>query len=97
MTASWPRNEWLRDACAAARNAAFLFTAFLHASLPETASAGGMSEIADLLSHADQYDKQVVVVVGKVTGLQAATNRLGQLAYGCLLNDAQGSVKVVGL
>jgi len=54
-------------------------------------------EIADLLSHADQYDKQVVVVVGKVTGLQVATNRQGQLAYGFLLNDAKGSVKVVGL
>ncbi|OLB03924.1 MAG: hypothetical protein AUG11_00575 [Nitrospirae bacterium 13_1_20CM_2_62_14] len=56
-----------------------------------------MLEIADLLSHADQYDKQVVVVVGKVTGLQVATNRQGQLAYGFLLNDAKGSVKVVGL
>ena len=97
MTTPWPRNKLLRYACAAARNAAFLFTAFLHASLPETASAGGMLEIADLLSHADQYDKQVVVVVGKVTGLQVATNRQGQLAYGFLLNDAKGSVKVVGL
>jgi hypothetical protein len=56
-----------------------------------------MLEIADLLSHPDQYDKQVVVVVGKVTGLQSATNRQGQLAYGFLLNDAKGSVKVVGL
>jgi len=55
------------------------------------------TKFRDLLSHADQYDKQVVVVVGKVTGLQVATNRQGQLAYGFLLNDAKGSVKVVGL
>jgi hypothetical protein len=82
---------------AVARNAAFLFTAFFLASLPETGSAGGMLEIADLLSHPDQYDKQVVVVVGKVTNLQIATNRQGHLAYGFLLNDADGSVKVVGL
>ncbi len=60
-------------------------------------TAGTLLEIADLLSHPDQYDKQVVVVVGKVTSLQIATNRQGNLAYGFLLNDANGSVKVVGL
>ncbi|MGH7234936.1 MAG: hypothetical protein ACREIO_01015 [Nitrospiraceae bacterium] len=56
-----------------------------------------MMEIADLLSHPDQYDKQMVVVVGRVTNLQIATNRQGHLAYGFLLNDTNGSVKVVGL
>lgn len=60
-------------------------------------NAGGILDIADLLSHPDQYDKQVVVVVGTVTSLQIATNRQGNLAYGFLLNDANGSVKVVGL
>ena len=60
-------------------------------------TAGGMLEIADLLSHPDQYDKQMVVVVGKVTNLQIATNRQGHMGYGFLLNDANGSVKVVGL
>ena len=97
MAIPWPRNKLPRYARAVARSAAFLFTAFLLTSLPETASAGGMLEIADLLSHPDQYDKQRVVVVGKVTSLQIATNRQGQLAYGFLFNDANGSVKVVGL
>ena len=97
MATPWPRNKFPRHARAVARNAVFLFTAFLLASLPGTASAGGMLEIADLLSHPDQYDKQLVVVVGKVTNLQIATNRQGHLAYGFLLNDADGSVKVVGL
>lgn len=60
-------------------------------------TAGAILEIADLLSHPDQYDKQVVVVVGTVTSLQIATNRQGNLAYGFLLNGANGSVKVVGL
>lgn len=61
------------------------------------ATAGAILEIAELLSHPDQYDKQVVVVVGTVTSLQIATNRQGNLAYGFLLNDAKGSIKVVGL
>ena len=60
-------------------------------------TAGTILEIAELLSHPDQYDKQVVVVVGTVTSLQIATNRQGSLAYGFLLNDANGSIKVVGL
>lgn len=64
---------------------------------PVWLTAGTLLEIADLLSRPDQYDKQVVVVVGKVTNLQIATNRQGQPAYGFLLNDAKGSVKVVGL
>ncbi len=97
MATPWPRDKLPRHARAVARNAAFLFTAFLLASLPGTASAGGMLEIAELLSHPDQYDKQTVVVAGRVTNLQIATNRQGQLAYGFLLNDTNGSVKVVGL
>jgi len=97
MATPWPRNKLPRHARAVARNPAFLFTAFLLASLPGTASAGGMLEIAELLSHPDQYDKQIVVVAGRVTNLQIAMNRQGQLAYGFLLNATNGSVKVVGL
>ena len=59
--------------------------------------AGGMLEVADLISHPDQYDKQMVVVVGRVTNIQTAANRQGQLAYGFLLKDPNGSVKVVGM
>ena len=60
-------------------------------------AAGAMLEVADLLSNPDQYDKQMVVVVGRVTNIQPAANRQGQLAYGFLLKDSNGSVKVVGL
>jgi cytochrome c-type biogenesis protein CcmE len=59
--------------------------------------AGPMLAIADLLSNPDQYDKQMVTVVGQVTNVQTATNRQGQLAYGFLLKDHNGTVKVVGL
>ncbi len=97
MATPWPRNKLPRHARAVARNAPFLFTAFLLASLPGAASAGGLLEIAELLSHPDQYDKQMVVVAGRVTNLQIATNRQGQLAYGFLLNATNGSIKVVGL
>ena len=61
------------------------------------ARAGALLEVADLVSHPDQYDKQMVEVVGRVTNLQTAENRQGQTAYGFLLNGHSGSVKVVGL
>jgi hypothetical protein len=64
--------------------------------LPPTA-LGGMLEVVDLISHPDQYDKQMVVVVGRVTSLQTAENKQGQRAYGFLLKDGNGIVKVVGL
>jgi len=57
----------------------------------------GMLEVADLISHPDQYDKQMVVVVGRVTSLQTAENKQGQRAYGFLLKDGNGTIKVVGL
>lgn len=56
----------------------------------------GMVEVADLVTHPDQYDKQMVVVVGRVTNIQAAENRQGQSAYGFLLKDVNGTVKVIG-
>jgi hypothetical protein len=59
--------------------------------------AGPVLAIADLLSNPDQYDKQMVTVVGQVTNVQTATNRQGQLAYGFLLKEPSGTVKVVGL
>jgi hypothetical protein len=71
-----------------------LLLAVLYA--PES-MAGSLLEVADLVSHPDQYDKQMVVVVGRVTKLQTAENRQGQTAYGFLLNGSNGSVKVVGL
>lgn len=65
-------------------------------SLPVLAPAG-MLEVAELVSHPDQYDKQMVVVVGRVTSIQTAENRQGQSAYGFLLKDSNATVKVVGL
>ena len=80
-----------------ASRAVFLATAFLLALAPTSLSTASMLEITELLSHPDQYDKQLVVVVGRVTDLQIATTRQGQQAYGFLLKDVSGSVKVVGL
>ncbi|MCP9446786.1 MAG: hypothetical protein NNA22_04350 [Nitrospira sp.] len=59
--------------------------------------AGALTEIAELLAHPEQYDRQEVTVTGKVTNVQIATNRHGQLAYGFLLQDPAGTVKVISL
>ncbi len=61
------------------------------------ATAAGLIELADLLAHPEQYDHQAVVVTGKVMNVQLATNRRGQPAYGFLLQDQAGTVKVVSL
>ena len=54
-------------------------------------------DLADIIAHPDQYDRQEVVVSGQVTNVQLATNRQGQPAYGFLLKDSSGTVKVIGL
>ncbi|CUQ67492.1 hypothetical protein [Candidatus Nitrospira inopinata] len=59
--------------------------------------ASTLTEIAELLAHPEQYDRQEVTVTGKVTNVQIATNRQGQLAYGFLLQDPAGTVKVISL
>ena len=61
------------------------------------ASADSMVKITELISHPEQYDHQDVTVFGRVTNLQVATTQKGQMAYGFLLKDGSGSVKVVGL
>lgn len=65
--------------------------------LETSASAASLIEIAELLAHPEQYDHQDIVVAGKVTNVQLATNRQGQPAYGFLLQDQAGTVKVVSL
>ena len=65
--------------------------------LPAHSAGAGMVEVADLVTHPDQYDKQMVIVVGRVTSIQTAENRQGQAAYGFLLKDTNGTVKVIGL
>ena len=61
------------------------------------ASAGGLVEIAELLAHPEQYDRLDVMVTGKVMNVQLATNRQGEPAYGFLLQDQAGTLKVVSL
>lgn len=60
-------------------------------------SAAALVEVTELLAHPDHYDHQVVTVSGRVTSFQLATNRDGQPAFGFLLQDTAGTVKVVGL
>jgi cytochrome c-type biogenesis protein CcmE len=66
-----------------------------------TLSAAGVSanllEIAEVLAHPEQYDRQEIVVTGQVSNLQLATNRQGQPAYGFLLKDQAGTLKVISL
>src|SRR5215467_792558 len=64
---------------------------------PGTLFAAGLLDLADIIAHPDQYDRQEVVVSGQVTNVQLATNRLGQPAYGFLLKDSAGTIKVIGL
>jgi len=66
-------------------------------SLPLYAHAAGLLEITELLTHPEQYDRQEVVVSGQVTNVQLATNRQGQPAYGFLLKDQAGTLKVISL
>ncbi|MBX3307733.1 MAG: hypothetical protein KF751_16955 [Nitrospira sp.] len=82
--------------------AAFLFLFMLCVVTPGSpgttpALASGLIEIAELLAHPEQYDHQDVVVTGKVMNVQLATNRQGQPAYGFLLQDQAGTLKVVSL
>ncbi len=67
------------------------------ASLSTAALSADMMAIPELLTHAEQYDRQMVTVTGRVSDLQMATNREGQLAYGFLLKDANSTLKVVVL
>ncbi len=81
-------------------NAFFAGTPLLLAALilaPSMLFASGLLDLADLIAHPDQYDRQEVVVSGQVTNVQLATNRQGQPAYGFLLKDQAGTVKVIGL
>lgn len=75
----------------------FLALLLLLIILPTTGFSGNLLEIAELLAHPEQYDRQEIVVTGQVTNLQLATNRQGQPAYGFLLKDHAGTLKVISL
>jgi cytochrome c-type biogenesis protein CcmE len=66
-------------------------------SAPMLTHASGLLEITELLTHPEQYDRQEVVVTGQVTNVQLATNREGQPAYGFLLKDQAGILKIISL
>lgn len=76
--------------------AVFLSTTIMIGT-PSMATAAGLIEIAELLAHPEQYDHQDVMVSGAVTNVQLATNRQGQPAYGFLLKDQMGTLKVISL
>jgi cytochrome c-type biogenesis protein CcmE len=76
---------------------ATVLAAVISTSMPVLLFAGDMMAIPDLIAHAEQYDRQMVTVTGRVSDLQIATNRDGQLAYGFLLKDPNGTLKVIGL
>jgi cytochrome c-type biogenesis protein CcmE len=66
-------------------------------SVPLPVDAFSLLEITELLTHPEQYDRQEVVVTGQVTNVQLATNREGQPAYGFLLKDQAGALKIISL
>ena len=74
-----------------------LFPLLAFIAVPWLVHASGLLEITELLSHPEQYDRQEVVVTGQVTNVQLATNREGQPAYGFLLKDQAGTLKVISL
>ncbi|RPH80554.1 MAG: hypothetical protein EHM80_04910 [Nitrospiraceae bacterium] len=66
-------------------------------SFPLLVQASSLLEITELIAHPEQYDHQEVVVTGQVTNVQLATNRHGEPAYGFLLKDQAGTLKIISL
>jgi cytochrome c-type biogenesis protein CcmE len=74
-----------------------LLLLFAFSLIPLLVHASGLLEITELLTHPEQYDRQEVVVAGQVTNVQLATNRQGEPAYGFLLKDQAGTLKIISL
>ena len=85
----------IKQACTSVLLIALLLFVFI--SVPLLLHASGLLEITELLTHPEQYDRQEVVVTGQVTNVQLATNREGQPAYGFLLKDQAGMLKIISL
>ncbi len=85
--------------CAPAGPAALLAAgALLLICLATTlAAAGGMLELADLVSNPEQYDQQMVAVAGRVSNLRVAKDRAGKNVYGFLLKEGESLVRVFGV
>lgn len=71
--------------------------AFFLSLFPPFLIAANVLEIAELISHPEQYDHQTVIIAGQVSNFQLATTRDGKPAYGFLIKDQAGTVKVVAL
>ena len=74
-----------------------VFLLLVLGTIPASVLAGDITAIPELIAHAEEYDRQMVTVAGRVSDLQLATNRDGQLAYGFLLKDTNGILKVIAL
>ena len=70
---------------------------FFLSLFPPFLMAANVLEIAELISHPEQYDHQTVIIAGQVSNFQLATTRDGKPAYGFLIKDQAGTVKVVAL
>ena len=70
---------------------------FFLSLFPPFLIAANVLEIAELISHPEQYDHQTVIIAGQVSNFQLATTRDGKPAYGFLIKDQAGTVKVVAL
>ncbi len=91
------RTETFRSAVGMLRLLAWTIACVVMTIPVDPLSAAALVEVTELLAHPDHYDHQVVTVSGRVTSFQLATNRDGQPAFGFLLQDTAGTVKVVGL
>jgi hypothetical protein len=60
-----------------------------------SASGAGLLEMTELMAHPEQYDRQDVVVMGKVNNVQPVTDKQGQPAFKFFLEDASGTLKVI--
>lgn len=93
LTSLQPPCQHRRTSC----SLVLLSIVFSLIAFPLLVQASSLLEIAELLTHPEQYDRQEVVVTGQVTNVQLATNRQGQPAYGFLLKDQAGTLKVISL
>jgi len=69
----------------------------LSATIAQTPSAQATSliEMAEILQHPEQYDRQDVSVTGTVADIQSATNQYGQPVYGFVLQNQAGTIRVI--
>jgi hypothetical protein len=70
---------------------------FFMSFLCTSVSSAGLLEMTELIAHPAHYDRKDVVVMGKVSQVQAGTDRQGQPVFKFLLEDSSGTLKVIAL